>query len=167
MFICHFQTSTLLCRLTVVGRRANWLAYPRQQHKLGGAAQPCRDFPQLLIPRATQIKDMSAALAASAASVGTIFLPTASTDRSLLPASRHFPSYLSCCRTRPQRSQDSRETGHRPVSWLGITLSHGSRYSRTAGRPVTKKQINSTLVAGLDRTLTLTTTRLPRPRTQS
>ena len=91
MFTCH-KTSTLLCRLTVVGRRANWLAYPRQQHKLGGAAQPCRDIPQLLILRATQIKDMSAALAAAAAIVGNIFLPTASTVRSLLPASRHFPS---------------------------------------------------------------------------
>ena len=153
MFICHFQTSTLLCRLTVVGRRANWLAYPRQQHKLGGAAQPCRDFPQLLILRATQIKHMSAALAAAAAAiVGNIFLPTASTDRSLRPASRHFPSKMSCCRTRPQHSQDSREAGHRPVSWMGIALSHGSRYYRTAGRPVPPKKVDL---------------RLPRPRTQS
>ena len=74
MFICHFQTSTLLCRLTVVGRRANWLAYPRQQHKLGGAAQTCRDFPQLLIPRATQINDMSAALAAQGAAPAVLLL---------------------------------------------------------------------------------------------
>ena len=69
---CSYATFKL--QLTVVGRRANWLAYPRQQHKLGAAAQPCQEFPQLLIPRATQINDMSAALAAQGAAPAMLLL---------------------------------------------------------------------------------------------
>ena len=152
MFICHFQTSTLLCRLTVVGRRANWLAYPRQQHKLGAAAQPCQDFPQLLIPRATQINDMSAALAAQGAAPAMLLLllllwATFSCQLPRLsdPFCRQTDLSPLKCPVVPLTPGN-----HKILARLGIALSHGwaspclmshvSRYYRTAGRPVTKPQ---------------------------
>ena len=58
---CSYATFEL--QLTVVGRRANWLA-----------TQTCQDFPQLLFPRATQINDMSAALAAQGAAPAMLLL---------------------------------------------------------------------------------------------
>ena len=128
MFICHFLTSTLLCRLTVVGRRANWLAYPRQQHTLGSAAQTCRDFPQLLIPRATQIKDLSAALTAQSAAPAVLLLLLlllwATFSCQLPRLSDHF------CRqtdhSPPKCPVVPLTPGtHKMLARLGIALSHG------------------------------------------
>ena len=127
---------TIKLQLTVVGRRANWLAYPRQQHKLGSAAQPCQDFPQLLIPRATQINDMSAALAAQGAAPAMLLLLLLLlwvTFSCQLPRlSDHFcrqtiisPPKCPCVPLTPGN--------HKILARLGIALSHGSRYYRTAG----------------------------------
>ena len=117
---------TLKLQLTVVGRRANWLAYP-QQHKLGAAAQPCQDFPQLLIPRATKIKDMSAALRApgAAAAVLLLLLLLWATFSCQLPRlSDHFcrqtlisPPKCPCVPLTPGN--------HKILARLGIALSHG------------------------------------------
>ena len=127
------------------GGRLGWLIRGSSIHL---AAQPCRDFPQHLIPRAKQIKGMSTALAAQGAAPAVRLLlvllllwATFSCQQPRL--SDHFcrqtdlsppKCLLPTASTHRRQSQDSREAGHRPVSWLGIaylmahdilTLSHG------------------------------------------